>query len=199
MEAAGWALAPCALSLPRSLLDPARPTRSRSTPLDPARSRLVQLVRLYCKYLGGAIALVPMEGFGTDCYVAFNRLPHENCEQVWTAAICCDLLRSAATCWDLLGFAATCRDLSRSAAICHGLPRFAAICWDLLRPAAICRDLPGAHGCVRWALQLGLRLPHVTTRRSYPLRAACWRAEQMATSSTRSPGVVLPASPESRL
>ena len=40
------------------------------------------LVRLYCKYLGGSIALVPMEGYGTDCYIAFNRLPHENCEQI---------------------------------------------------------------------------------------------------------------------
>jgi len=40
------------------------------------------LVRLHCKYFGGSLALVPIEGHGTDCYVTFNRLPEENAEQI---------------------------------------------------------------------------------------------------------------------
>ena len=39
-------------------------------------------MRLYCKYFGGSIALVPMEGYGTDCYVTFNRLGKDNAEQL---------------------------------------------------------------------------------------------------------------------
>ena len=44
------------------------------------------LARLYCKYWGGSLALVPMEGFGTDCYVTLNRLAHENAETIIPAA-----------------------------------------------------------------------------------------------------------------
>ena len=40
------------------------------------------LARLYCKYFGGSLDLVPMEGFGTDCYVSFNRLAHKNSEHI---------------------------------------------------------------------------------------------------------------------
>jgi hypothetical protein len=28
------------------------------------------------------MAMVPMEGYGTDCYVTFNRLAHANSEQI---------------------------------------------------------------------------------------------------------------------
>ena len=31
------------------------------------------LARLYCKYFGGSLAFVPMEGWGTDCYATFAR------------------------------------------------------------------------------------------------------------------------------
>lgn len=40
------------------------------------------LVRLCCKYFNGSLALVPVEGFGTDCYVTFNRLPQDNSERI---------------------------------------------------------------------------------------------------------------------
>ena len=40
------------------------------------------IARLYAKYFGGSLALVPIEGHGTDCYVTFNRLPEENAEQI---------------------------------------------------------------------------------------------------------------------
>lgn len=40
------------------------------------------LARLYAMYFGGSMHAVPMEGHGTDCYVAFNRLAHENCEKI---------------------------------------------------------------------------------------------------------------------
>jgi pyruvate dehydrogenase kinase 2/3/4 len=40
------------------------------------------LARLYCKYFGGDLALVPMEGYGTDCYVTLNRLAHANSENI---------------------------------------------------------------------------------------------------------------------
>ena len=48
----------------------------------PADGLRLPLVRLYCKYFGGSLALVPIEGFGTDCYVTLNRLPHENVERI---------------------------------------------------------------------------------------------------------------------
>jgi len=38
------------------------------------------LARLYAKYFGGNMSLVPMEGHGTDSYVVFNRLAHANSE-----------------------------------------------------------------------------------------------------------------------
>ena len=40
------------------------------------------LARVFAKYFGGSVHTVPMEGYGTDCYVAFNRLAHENCENI---------------------------------------------------------------------------------------------------------------------
>jgi pyruvate dehydrogenase kinase 2/3/4 len=40
------------------------------------------IARLYCKYFGGSLDLVPIEGYGTDCYVVFNRLSHANSEQI---------------------------------------------------------------------------------------------------------------------
>jgi len=40
------------------------------------------LSRLYAKYFGGTLHLIPMEGYGTDCYVNFNRLGDDNCENI---------------------------------------------------------------------------------------------------------------------
>ena len=40
------------------------------------------LARLYAKHLGGSMNFVPMEGHGTDSYVIFNRLPHQNQEKL---------------------------------------------------------------------------------------------------------------------
>ena len=40
------------------------------------------LARLYCQYFGGSISMIPMEGYGTDCYVTLNRLAHANSEQI---------------------------------------------------------------------------------------------------------------------
>ena len=40
------------------------------------------VVRLCCKYFNGSLALVPVEGFGTDCYVTLNRLPQDNSERI---------------------------------------------------------------------------------------------------------------------
>ena len=37
---------------------------------------------LYAKHLGGSMNFVPMEGHGTDSYVIFNRLPHQNQEKL---------------------------------------------------------------------------------------------------------------------
>jgi len=48
----------------------------------PADGLSLPLARLYCKYFGGSLAMVPMEGYGTDCYVIFNRLAHQNTENV---------------------------------------------------------------------------------------------------------------------
>ena len=48
----------------------------------PADGLSLPLARLYCKYFNGSMAMVPMEGYGTDCYVTFNRLAHANSEQI---------------------------------------------------------------------------------------------------------------------
>lgn len=48
----------------------------------PSDGLSLPLARLYCQYFGGSLELVPMEGFGTDCYITFNRLAHENSEQI---------------------------------------------------------------------------------------------------------------------
>lgn len=39
----------------------------------PADGLSLPLARLYCTYFGGSLAFVPMEGFGTDCYITFSR------------------------------------------------------------------------------------------------------------------------------
>jgi len=46
----------------------------------PADGLSLPLVRMYCQYFGGSLALVPMEGWGTDCYVTFNRMADANRE-----------------------------------------------------------------------------------------------------------------------
>ena len=48
----------------------------------PADGLSLPLARLYCKYFGGQLSLVPMEGFGTDCYVYLNRLAQANSEHI---------------------------------------------------------------------------------------------------------------------
>lgn len=48
----------------------------------PADGLSLPLARLYCHYFGGEMSLVPMEGYGTDCWVTFNRLAHANSEQI---------------------------------------------------------------------------------------------------------------------
>jgi len=40
------------------------------------------MARLYAQYLGGTLDLVPLEGWGSDCYVTFNKPPHANVEQI---------------------------------------------------------------------------------------------------------------------
>ena len=38
------------------------------------------LARCYAKYFGGTLHLIPVEGYGVDCYVRFNRLSGDNRE-----------------------------------------------------------------------------------------------------------------------
>ena len=51
----------------------------------PADGLSLPLARLYCVYVGGDMTLVPVEGYGTDCYITFNRLAHANSEYILPA------------------------------------------------------------------------------------------------------------------
>ena len=48
----------------------------------PADGLSLPLARLFCVYFGGDMTLVPVEGYGTDCYITFNRLAHANSEYI---------------------------------------------------------------------------------------------------------------------
>ena len=51
----------------------------------PADGLSLPLARLYAKYFGGDLDFVPMEGYGTDCYVNFSRVGSEQIRPMPTA------------------------------------------------------------------------------------------------------------------
>ena len=56
--------------------------RASITPIlgRPSHGLGLLLARCYAKYFGGTLHMIPVEGYGVDCYVRFNRLSGDNRE-----------------------------------------------------------------------------------------------------------------------